>query len=397
MQSILEERQTDITNHESSIAELKAASESTIVARDVVDAELASSKETLGLAQAEKERIQSVLDATKDELAKAVLKVSFCSYNISVPDLIEYTLQLQDTESSHANLSSRVTELENTLVELGAANDAAKLEIEAFKEISSKEGDAVAAAAVEHEALLKARADLEAIRIETEALSAGHKLATEQTELQIKELEAKVSSAEALAAQLRSEIAALQSGRTELQNRISELEVEVLEIREANEVDADDHAKALTKLKEAHAKELADAETRLQDGLKEAALAQEEAAKKWEEAIAAAGQEHSSSLEAALKATQESATQASQQALAALEEAHIKALENLKKSSAQELLEVREAHERSTALAAEERTRLQTELNVSLLFRLQTRRLNIVTEPRGEICGQGQGGQGRAR
>ena len=293
-------------------------------------------------------------------------------HNIGVPDIIERVLQLQDTDSSHSGLSSRVIELETTIAELNTAYDAAKLDIEALREHSSKEGDAAAAAAVEHEALLKARADLEAIRTETEALSASHKAAANQTELQVKELEAKVSSAEALVTQLRSEILALQSERTDLKNRISELEVEVLEIREANEVDADDHAKALTKLKETHAKELADAETRLQDGLKEANLAQQEAAKKWEEATIAAGQEHSSSLETALKAAQESAAQASQQALAALEESHIKAIKNLKDSSAQELAETRDAHERSTTSAAEELRRLKTELNVSLVFRPPT-------------------------
>lgn len=281
-----------------------------------------------------------------------------------------------------------MAELENTIANLSSANDAAQLEIEAFKEHASKEGDAVAAAAVEHEALLKARADLEAIHAETEALSASHKAAAEQTGLQIKELEAKLASAETSTNQLQSEISALQSERDELKNRISELEVEVLEIREANEVDADDHAKALTKLKEVHAKELADSEARLRDGLKEAALAQEEATKKWEEATTAAGQEHSSSLEAALKSAQESAAQASQQALAALEESHTKTVESLKTSSAQELAAAQEAHEHSAALVAEELTRLQTDLNVSLLFWLPATLLNVVTEPRGEVCGQ---------
>ena len=84
MQATLEQRQIDITNHESSLVELKAASESTIAARDVIDAELVLSKEALGLAQAEKEKIQSTLDATKNELAEIVLKVSFCSCIILV-------------------------------------------------------------------------------------------------------------------------------------------------------------------------------------------------------------------------------------------------------------------------------------------------------------------------
>ncbi|KAG8678004.1 hypothetical protein FRC09_020208, partial [Ceratobasidium sp. 395] len=220
-----------------------------------------------------------------------------------------------------------------------------------------------AAAAVEHEALLKARADLEAIRVESEGLAASHKVAAEQSALQVKELEAKLSSTEASLAQLESKISTLEAERDELKNRISELEVEVLEAREANEYDADDHAKELAKTKDAHAKELADAEARFQDELKKTALAHEEATKKWEEATLAAGLEHSTSLDSALKSAQESAAQASQQALAALEESHAKVLEDLKTRSAQELTEVKQAHEQNTTLVAEEMSRLQAELS----------------------------------
>lgn len=259
-------------------------------------------------------------------------------------------------------------EFEQTISELRSANDAANLELSAFKEQATIQGEAAAAAAIEHEALLKARADLEAIRVQTEALTAEQQAAVEQFQLQIKELEAKVSSAEASVDQLRSEISALESERDELKNRISELEVEVLEIREANEVDADDHAKALTKLKEAHAKELADIEARLTNDLKQAALAHEEAKKKWEDAATAAGLEHTASLESALKSTQESAAEASRQALAALEESHAKVIQDLQAQSAQELADAKEAHERNTALVADEMSRLQSELSVSLLL-----------------------------
>lgn len=77
LQATLEQRQADILSHESSLAELKTASQSTSAARDAVDAELASLKGTLALAEAEKEKTQSILEDTKKELTEIVLKVNF--------------------------------------------------------------------------------------------------------------------------------------------------------------------------------------------------------------------------------------------------------------------------------------------------------------------------------
>ncbi|KAF8761171.1 hypothetical protein RHS01_01078 [Rhizoctonia solani] len=302
-----------------------------------------SSKHALGSSELDKSKLQSLLEEAKKELNETLS-------NLDTKDF-EYT-----------ELAARVQEFENTIAELRSANDVAKLEISALKEQHSTQGDLVAAAAIEHEALLKARADLEAIRVETEALTASHQASIEQFQIQIKETEAKLSAAEATISQLRSQISTFESEREELKNRISELEVEILEIREENEVDADNHAKELVKLKDAHSKELADAKSRLQADLEKIEMAHEEAVKKLEAAITAAGVEHTTKLDTALKEAQESAAESKKSALAALEEAHAKTVEVLQAQSSQELAEAKESHERSAALVAQEVENLKTEL-----------------------------------
>lgn len=77
LQAQLEQRQTDIAGHESSLAELKSASEGASAARDALESELALSKEALELSLKEKGKIQSVVEETKNQLIEVASKVGF--------------------------------------------------------------------------------------------------------------------------------------------------------------------------------------------------------------------------------------------------------------------------------------------------------------------------------
>lgn len=105
--------------------------------------------------------------------------------------------------------------------------------------------DAAAAAAVDHEALLKARADFEAIGLETSALKSAHAVA-------LNELQQKLSAAEEKAKEvekLETELADLKSGKEEMANRITELEIEVFEAKDAVEEAEDAKTRAESKTK----------------------------------------------------------------------------------------------------------------------------------------------------
>ncbi|CAE6425791.1 unnamed protein product [Rhizoctonia solani] len=339
----VEKLREELAGLQSSIADLQKASDSALATEEHLNTELQSSKTALELAEADKGKVQSDLEETKRQLNETLAN-------------------LDSREFEFNELTARVQEFESTITELRSTNEAAKLEIDQLKGQASTQEEDKAAAAIEHEALIKAREDLEAIRLEIQKLTASHQANAEQSQLRIKELESQLSAAEATVTQLRGQISSLESEKEELNHRISELDIEILELKEAIEVDADNHQKDINKLKDSHSKALADLESRFQEDLKTAATAHEEASKKWEEAIAAAGVEHSDSLNAAVKAAQEQAAESSKQALAVLEGSHAKVVDDLKAQFSQELAEAKEAHERSAALAAEELARLQSEL-----------------------------------
>ena len=119
-------------------------------------------------------------------------------------------------------------------------------ELEALRASSQlASSDAAAAAAVEREALLKARADLEAITAEVAALKPAHTAVLD-------ELHQKLSSAEEKAKEverLEVELIGLKREKEDAANRISELEVEVLEAKDAIEEAEDAKTRAESKTK----------------------------------------------------------------------------------------------------------------------------------------------------
>lgn len=125
---------------------------------------------------------------------------------------------------------------------------------------------------------------------------------------------------------LRAERDTLQREREETSQKISELEVEILELKEAVEKAEDEKVKEAASLKSAHTQEKEELRKTLEADLAKAIEAHQEAAKKWEEASAAAAEQHSETLASALKQAEEAATVSSLEAQKALAAVHAEAL-----------------------------------------------------------------------
>ena len=251
--------------------------------------------------------------------------------------------------------------------------------------------DAVTAVAVEREALLKARADLEAIGVESSALKSAHTAALDELQQKLSAAEKKVEDVE----RLEKELASLKEEKEDTANRISELEIEVLEAREAVEEAEDAKARAESKtkgLEDELAKSKAASDGALKDKDKDL-LAQLDEAKREHEAHAAELQQEQdkllsqlATLEGELANAQVALEEASQQQQLTVDE-HAAKLQSLEQSN-------QVAWDSLNA----ELEKIQDELDVGRwpCYRF-LRVLTSGPDPRRDPRCQGQGRQGRAR
>ncbi|TFY79764.1 hypothetical protein EWM64_g4252 [Hericium alpestre] len=145
------------------------------------------------------------------------------------------TLQSEELGNLQKHVEAVEAELASTKEKLDALRAAQ----------DSASASAATEAPVDQEALVKAKADFEAVQQEVERLKAEHTAA-------LAELSQKLEAAEQQAAgtqQLEKEMTDLKAEREESANRVSELEVEILELREASETAEDEHAKSLARIK----------------------------------------------------------------------------------------------------------------------------------------------------
>lgn len=154
--------------------------------------------------------------------------------------------QLQQSKSTLVAEKAAIEQLQYQITSLETEVDSTKSELQTLRASTQlTTGDAAAAAAIEHEALIKAKEDLVAIKAETDALRAAHSQALEDATSKIQALESKTANLAAL----ESELVTLKEEKEESAHRISELEVEVLEARESVEKAEDDQARALARAK----------------------------------------------------------------------------------------------------------------------------------------------------
>ncbi|EGO05170.1 hypothetical protein SERLA73DRAFT_82651 [Serpula lacrymans var. lacrymans S7.3] len=221
------------------ISELEAA-------RDASVSEIEQLRESHVKLQEDREKDLLVLETVQNELENAK------AASFDQTELIE-TLQDQI-----AALETQVSAAKDDLDVLRAAHD-------------NNSSDAAAAAQIEREALLKAKADLEAIGAETEALRASHSAVLEDLAEKLRDAEDRASGAEAL----EREVAGLKAEKDENASKLSELEIEILELRESQDQAEDEHSETISRLQKLE-EELAQAAAATQQALDDAQAKEEE-------------------------------------------------------------------------------------------------------------------------
>ncbi|KZP10531.1 hypothetical protein FIBSPDRAFT_801088 [Athelia psychrophila] len=211
LKSSLETAQSDVQAKQVAVEQLEQA-------KTASEADLAALKATLEQLQADD--ASSALLAVQEQLESAKTSA------INQAELVQ-------------NLQAQITTLEAETV--AVKDNLAKLQVS----YDSTTSDATAAAQVDHEALLKARADLEAIATATEALKTAHSSALHEATTKLREQEQKVASVEAL----ETELSELKAQKEETSNKLSELEIEILELKESQDQAEDAHSHSLAKVK----------------------------------------------------------------------------------------------------------------------------------------------------
>jgi chromosome segregation ATPase len=116
--------------------------------------------------------------------------------------------------------------------------------LEVIQAESASADASAASAAVEHEALLEARAALDAIQAEAEALKAAQAQAQAEISQKLQALESKAVLVDSLEAQLTL----LRKEKEDNANKLSELEVEILELKESQDAAEDERNRLLGKI-----------------------------------------------------------------------------------------------------------------------------------------------------
>ncbi|KAJ7169747.1 hypothetical protein C8R46DRAFT_1265230 [Mycena filopes] len=157
-------------------------------------------------------------------------------------------LRLEHQEGSSA-LQSIQEDLEAAKTATTAQKDLieglqAQIHLESLQSSQSGDPEAAAAAAAEHETLLKTQADLSAIEAEFQAFKAEQAQTLEEAQVRLQAAEGKAAHAEVLEAQLVE----LRAEKEDAVAKLSEIEVEILELKESQETIEDERAKTAAKI-----------------------------------------------------------------------------------------------------------------------------------------------------
>ncbi len=165
---------------------------------------------------------------------------------------------------------------------------------------------------------------------------------------------------------LRTELEQLLSEKKELENRISEAKVEVLEAKEEAEKAVDERQKEVAKLKSQHWEEKDQLTRSLQEDLRRAVGAHEDATKEWEETLEATRKKHAFDLDAALSDAEAKASAANEAVLKSLAEQHEARLNAQAKEHEDSFTTSKQTYEQSAASLQQVIDRLSKELEVRL-------------------------------
>lgn len=307
------------------------------------------------------EELRQQNSAVTAELGDVQAKVCVCASTF-IHQISPVIIQLESTLASLSSISKKNEELESLINTLTVEHEAAKQEIESLKAIVASNSEASAAAAIEHDALLKARADLELISTETAALGETHKFALEEAKSRIAELEAVAARAD----ELDKQLAELKAEKEENANRLSELEVEILELKEIAESAQDSESQAAARMK-ALEEQIASAVAASEQALIEAKKKDEE----HERALADLRRQHDEALKAAEAERSELSSKLAEleDSLASATAQHQKALEDAEAAAASHvdnIAEIEKIHAGKVQELQEEMERVRKELAVRI-------------------------------
>lgn len=271
--------------------------------------------------------------------------------------------QLEEARSTNVTHQDLMNALQSQIGTLEAEVVAAKEALEATK-ISQTSGSE-AAADVEHEALLKARSDLAAIKTEVEALEKAHAEALEEAVTKAQEYEEKAAKSTSL----EKQVADLLIEKEESANKVSELEVEILEIKDSQEGADDEKTSLRAKLSSIQA-ELKEATAATQKALDDAQAKDAE----YSSQSGSTKELHEQSLQAAADAQSKLAEQIKEleEQLSQSQAANAKATEDAKtalEAHAAELAAAEESFQAKQTQLTTEISRISADLEVRLLHR----------------------------
>lgn len=144
------------------------------------------------------------------------------------------------------NIKTLETQIETLQADIVAAHE----NFDSLRSSSDQSSaEAAAAAQMEREAFLRAKADVETVTAELNSLRAAHDRALQEATVRSSESQQRVTEAIALTTQ----IGELKAEREESAAKISELEIEILELKESQENAEDQHKRALDRLQKLEA------------------------------------------------------------------------------------------------------------------------------------------------
>ncbi|KAG8219702.1 hypothetical protein J3R82DRAFT_657 [Butyriboletus roseoflavus] len=153
--------------------------------------------------------------------------------------------ELKNANESMAGHAESIRTLEAHIETLQADIAAAQENFESLRSSSDQSAvEAAAAAQMEREAFLRAKADVETVTAEVNSLRAAHNKALQDAAARSNE--SQEHAAEVIA--LTARIGELKAERIESAAKISELEVEILELKESQENAEDEHKRTLDRL-----------------------------------------------------------------------------------------------------------------------------------------------------
>ncbi|KAF8898886.1 hypothetical protein BD779DRAFT_1430805 [Infundibulicybe gibba] len=240
LQNKLAEATAELTSKTNAVAELEG--------------QIDSLKSSLEQAQADAQSKVMLADNLGDaktalesqlEEARQALRVLQADHGESIASLESVRDELNTAKAATLVQNDIVHQLQTQLQVLEDQLSVSKDNLDALKASQgSSLSEAAAVASVEHDALIKAQADLKAIREETQALQAAHANALADSTAKISELKAKAALVEALESQVNT----LKLEKEEHSGKLSELEVEILELKESQEVIEDERERLSARL-----------------------------------------------------------------------------------------------------------------------------------------------------